>query len=125
FEKFSLADRPSEPEDEPLICKPQPSSRPHPHESGHKHVSGEAKYVDDETQGMLETWPVCAPHAKATILKRDASEARLILGIQAVLLAEDIPGINDVGPVRHDEVLLAYDEISYHGQMVALVVGET
>ncbi|MDQ6655094.1 MAG: xanthine dehydrogenase molybdopterin binding subunit, partial [Verrucomicrobiota bacterium] len=31
---------------------------------------------------------------------------------------------NDVGAVRHDEVLLADQEAFYHGQIVALVVGE-
>ncbi len=46
-------------------------------------------------------------------------------GIHAVLLAEDVPGLNDVGAVRHDEILLADKEAFYHGQIVALVVGET
>jgi xanthine dehydrogenase molybdopterin binding subunit len=32
--------------------------------------------------------------------------------------------LNDVGAVRHDEILLADKEIFYHGQIVALVVGE-
>ena len=35
------------------------------------------------------------------------------------------PGLNDVGAVRHDEILLADKEVFYHGQIVALVVGET
>ena len=43
----------------------------------------------------------------------------------AVLLAEDVPGLNDVGAVRHDEVLLADTKAFYHGQLVALVVGAT
>ena len=42
-----------------------------------------------------------------------------------MLLAEDVPGVNDVGAVRHDEVLLADKEVIYHGQIIALVVGET
>ncbi len=46
-------------------------------------------------------------------------------GISAVLLAEDVPGLNDVGAVRHDEILLADKEAFYHGQIIALVVGET
>jgi xanthine dehydrogenase molybdopterin binding subunit len=101
-------------------------SRPLPHESGHKHVTGEAMYVDDQAAGkrMLEVWPVCSPHARATILKRDATAARAMPGIRAVLLAEDIPGLNDVS-TKHDEVLLADKEISYHGQVVALVVGDS
>ncbi len=98
-----------------------------PHESGHKHVTGDAIYVDDvaQTQGMLEVWPVCSPHAHARILRRDATAARAMPGISAVLLAEDVPGLNDVGAVRHDEILLADKEAFYHGQIIALVVGET
>ncbi len=98
-----------------------------PHESGHKHVTGEAIYVDDVAQAetMLEVWPVCSPHAHARILRRDASAARAMPGISAVLLAEDVPGLNDVGAVRHDEILLADKEAFYHGQIIALVVGET
>lgn len=98
-----------------------------PHESGHKHVTGEAVYVDDSTvgQGMLEVWPVCSPHARARILKRDAAAARAMPGIAGVFLAEDIPGLNDVGAVRHDEILLADREVFYHGQIIALVAGET
>src|SRR5258708_39577285 len=74
---------------------------------------------------MLEVWPVCAPHARAKILRRDASAAKTMPDIAAVLLAEDVPGINDVGAIRHDEFLLADTEIFYHGQIVALVVGKT
>jgi xanthine dehydrogenase molybdopterin binding subunit/xanthine dehydrogenase small subunit len=98
-----------------------------PHESGHIHVSGEALYVDDESaeRGMLEVWPVCSPYARARILRRDATEARQMPGIAQVLFAEDVPGMNDVGAVRQDEPLLATEEVYYHGQIVALVVGET
>src|SRR5208282_1018349 len=98
-----------------------------PHESGHKHVTGEAIYTDDfgARKNMLEVWPVCAPHARAKILKRDASAAKTMPGVAAVLLAEDVPGLNDVGAVRHDEILLADKEVFYHGQIIALVVGKT
>jgi len=108
------------------LVPPKHANRPPPHESGHKHVTGEAIYTDDPPAGknFLEVWPVCAPHARAKILKRDASAARQMPGIQAVLLAEDIPGLNDVGTKR-DENLLADKEILFHGHMVALVVGET
>lgn len=95
------------------------------HESARLHVTGEARYVDDLTAGMLETWLVLSPHARARIIRRDATEARSMPGIRAVLLAEDIPGTNDVGPVRHDEPLLARDEVFYHAQPIALVVGGT
>ncbi|MGZ5503945.1 MAG: xanthine dehydrogenase molybdopterin binding subunit, partial [Chthoniobacterales bacterium] len=98
-----------------------------PHESAHKHVTGEAIYVDDRAQSerMLETWPICSPHAHAKILSRDVSAARALPGVHCILLAEDVPGLNDVGAVRHDEILLADNEAFYHGQIIALVVGET
>jgi len=98
-----------------------------PHESAHKHVTGEAMYVDDQTCGknFLEVWPVCSPHARAKILKRDAAVARQMLGIKAVLLAEDVPGRNDVGAVKQDEILLADKEVLFHGHLVALVVGDS
>jgi xanthine dehydrogenase molybdopterin binding subunit/xanthine dehydrogenase small subunit len=98
-----------------------------PHESAHKHVTGEAIYTDDlaARRNMLEVWPVCAPHARAKILQRDSSAARTMPGVMAVLMAEDIPGLNDVGAVRHDEILLADKEVFYHGQLIALVVGES
>jgi xanthine dehydrogenase molybdopterin binding subunit/xanthine dehydrogenase small subunit len=103
---------------------PGPGPLAPPHESAHKHVTGEAIYTDDLQRAMLEVWPVCAPHARAKILKRDASAARLMLGISAVLVAEDVPGLNDAG-TKGDEILLPDKEISFHGQPVALVVGES
>ena len=109
-----------------LTSSPTKTKSP-PHESAHKHVTGEAVYTDDfgARKGMLEVWPVCAPHARANILKRDASAAKSMPGIAAVLLAEDVPGLNDVGAVRQDEILLADKEVFYHGQIIAIVVGET
>ncbi len=97
------------------------------HDSAVGHVTGAARYVDDTAQRrpMLDVWPVMAPHARAKILRRDATKARQAPGVVAVLLAEDVPGENNSGPVRHDEPLFATDEILFHGQIVALVVGES
>ncbi len=97
------------------------------HESAVGHVTGRALYVDDTAQRrpMLEVWPIMAPHARATILRRDATAARQHPGVVAVLLAEDITGENNVGVARHDEPLFAQTEVLYHGHMVGVVVGET
>jgi xanthine dehydrogenase small subunit len=132
FEKFFQdTTGPSTADDEP-DCPLQKASllkrkeRAAPHESARKHVTGEAVYVDDQppSKKLLEVWPVCSPHARAAILSRDASAARAMPGIRAVLLVEDIPGLNDVG-TKHDEVLLPDKAVSYHNQIVALVVGES
>ncbi|MDB6170177.1 MAG: xanthine dehydrogenase [Verrucomicrobia bacterium] len=97
------------------------------HESAVGHVTGRALYVDDTAQQrpMLDVWPVMAAHAHARITRRDAAAARRAPGIRAVLLAEDIPGVNNVGVSRHDEPLLARDEVLYHSQMIAVVVGDS
>jgi xanthine dehydrogenase large subunit len=117
------------PADFNLNLEPSAERQPHapPHESAQKHASGEAIYTDDFSarKSMLEVWPVCSPHARARILRRDASAAKTMPGIAAVLLAEDVPGLNDVGAIRHDEILLADKEVFYHGQIIALVVGHT
>ena len=97
------------------------------HESAVGHVTGRAMYVGDTAANrlMLEVCPVMSPHARARIRRCDASAARRLPGVVAVLMAEDIPGENNTGPVRHDEPLFATGEVSYHGQIVAVVVGET
>ncbi|QSQ16056.1 xanthine dehydrogenase molybdopterin binding subunit [Myxococcus landrumensis] len=106
---------------------PTDNTRSLRHDSALGHVTGSARYVDDLAQArpMLEVWPVCSPHAHARILRRDAAAAKAMPGVVTVLLAEDIPGMNDTGPIRHDEPLLAKDEVLFHGQLVALVVGES
>jgi len=103
---------------------PTDASRTLRHESATGHVTGRALYADDTAQRrpMLDIWPVCSPHARARILRRDASEARAMPGVVQVLMAEDIPGHNNVG-THHDEELFADREIKYHGQVVAIVVG--
>lgn len=128
WEKFLRGERDEEQEFVPsVLWTCADPSRILSHESAIGHVTGRAEYVNDVAQRrpMLEIWPVCAPHAHARILRRDASAARAVEGVHAVLLAEDVPGHNNVGVSRKDEILLADTEVLYHGHMVALVVGET
>ncbi len=97
------------------------------HESAEAHVSGKAIYTDDQRipAGMLSLFPVMVPHAKARITKIDVSAAYEVEGVVTVLTAEDVPGENNTGVIVHDEVLLATDEVSYWGQAVIWVAGET
>ncbi|MDB6071951.1 MAG: xdh, partial [Verrucomicrobiales bacterium] len=122
-----FSDPPWRPDPAPLPEPPPVLSLPDPHESARLHVTGTARYTDDfpPAHAELTAWPVGSPHAHARILTRDAAAARTMPGIHAVLLAEDIPGLNDVGAVRQDEILLADQVVSFHGHPVALVVGET
>ena len=130
WEKF-VRGEPSQAHDEPPAFREETSwkiedaSRSLPHDSGVGHVTGEARYVEDTAlrRPMLEMWPLLSPFARARILRIDISEAEKMPGVTCILLARDIPGQNNVGPVRHDEPALADGEVFYHGQVVAVVVG--
>jgi xanthine dehydrogenase large subunit len=97
------------------------------HDSGYKHTSGEAMYVDDLPMppGTLHALPVPSNVARGRILSCDASAALAIPGVRAVYFAADIPAHNLIGPIVHDEPLLADGEVFFHGQAVAVVVAES
>ena len=104
------------------------NTRGMPHESGIGHVTGRAQYVEDIAMrrgGMLAMWPVRSPHAHARILKIDTTIAAAMPGIAAILTAADVPGINDVGCSRPDEILLADETVEFFGHMIAVVVGDS
>jgi xanthine dehydrogenase large subunit len=104
-----------------------PLHQPLLHESGLRHTTGEARYVDDlpPPPGLLVAQVVPSPHAHARLRGLDTKRARAVPGVVAVLTAADVPGENNCGPVVHDEEVLAKDTVHFLGQAVALVVGET
>ena len=71
------------------------------HDSARGHVTGRARYIDDMPMlpGTLEVMLVTSPHPHAGIVSIDFSAARAAVGVRAVVSADDIPGVNDVGPV--------------------------
>ncbi|MCA9690247.1 MAG: xanthine dehydrogenase molybdopterin binding subunit [Myxococcales bacterium] len=103
-----------------------PLHRPARHESGERHTTGEARYVDDvpEPRDTLVCWIATSPHACARILARDGAAALAVPGVRKVLFADDIPGHRQIGAIVHDEPLLAEDAVAYVGQPVALVVAD-
>lgn len=97
------------------------------HDSSIKHVTGNSAYVDDilVDERLLVGRVVYSSHAHAKIKSFDLSEAKQVPGIYAVLCSKDIPGHNQMGPVVHDEPVLAIDEVTFIGQAVFLIAGET
>jgi len=97
--------------------------RPLPHDSADLHVAGAATYVDDlpEPPGVLHLAFGHAAEGHAALLSLDLDAVRAAPGVVAVFTAADIPGENNVGPVVHDEKLLAEGEILYPGQPLFLV----
>ncbi|BBC73831.1 xanthine dehydrogenase molybdopterin binding subunit [Altererythrobacter sp. B11] len=94
-----------------------------PHDSAHLHVSGQARYVDDEPEAadLLHLAFGQSTVAHGRILSMDLSEVEAAEGVVAVYTAADIPGENNVSPVQHDDLLLAEEEVVWLGQPIFLV----
>ena len=101
--------------------------RAHPHESAVLHVSGEAGYTDDlpELQGTLHAALGLSQKAHARVRGMDLERVRAAPGVAAVLTAQDIPGVNDCGPIIHDDPILADGLVQYVGQPLFLVVADS
>ncbi|MEQ9248371.1 MAG: xanthine dehydrogenase molybdopterin binding subunit, partial [Nitratireductor sp.] len=98
------------------------------HDSAHKHVSGEAVYIDDmpEPAGTLHACLGLSEVAHGTITSMDLSKVRAAQGVVAVLTADDIPGENDISPTGlHDEPILTNDLVQFFGQPIFAVIAET
>lgn len=98
------------------------------HDSAHKHVSGEAIYVDDRVE-LPGTLHIAVgkndAFAHAKILKLDLSAVRAAPGVVDVISAADIPGENEIGNIFPGEVLLAEDKVEFIGQPIFAVAAET
>jgi len=97
------------------------------HDSAVGHVTGRALYIDDvpNVPGTLEAALVLSPHAHARIRSIDVSRALAAPGVAAAIVASDIPGKNDIAPIRSDEPLLAAHLVEYVGQPVVAVAAAT
>ncbi|HHZ07653.1 MAG TPA: xanthine dehydrogenase molybdopterin binding subunit [Rhizobiales bacterium] len=98
------------------------------HDSAHKHVTGQAVYIDDmpEPAGTLHGCLGLSAVAHGTICSMDLSAVRAAPGVVDVLTAKDVPGENDISPTgRHDEPVLADGKVQFHGQPIFCVIAET
>ncbi len=97
------------------------------HESAHLHVLGEAEYTDDirELRGTLHAAFGLSARSHARIIEMDLAPVQAAPGVVAVLTAADIQGDNNVGTIRHDDPILAVDEVQYLGQPIFLVLAAT
>ena len=97
------------------------------HESAALHVLGQATYTDDiaEVQGTLHAALGLSSKAHAKILSVDLAAVRASVGVVAVFTVRDIPGLNDCGPIIHDDPILADGVVMYVGQPIFIVVADT
>jgi xanthine dehydrogenase large subunit len=97
------------------------------HESAELHVRGAATYTDDiaELSGTLHAALGLSSHAHARIVSVDLAPVRASAGVVAVLTVADIPGLNDCGPIIHDDPILADGLVQYVGQPIFIVVADS
>jgi xanthine dehydrogenase large subunit len=100
---------------------------PHPHESAHLHVAGEATYVDDmpELAGTLHAAFGLSPVAHGRLRAIDLDAVRTLPDVVDAFGADAIPGRNDCGPIVHDDPILAAGTVLYLGQPVFVVLAHT
>ena len=85
-------------------------------------VTGKARYCPDiRLPGMLCGKLLYSPYARARITKLDASKARKLDGVYAVMTHADIPGENSYLYAQPDQPLLVVDEVRFQGDAVAAV----
>jgi CO/xanthine dehydrogenase Mo-binding subunit len=99
--------------------------KPLPRPDARGKVTGTAKYPADLVRDEhLRLKVVFAHRAHARILAIDDAAALRVPGVVAVLTAKDVP-YNRYGLVTADQPLLCEDVVRFHGDRVAIVVGET
>src|SRR5258708_39917363 len=87
-------------------------------------VTGRTQYVGDvQLAGLLHARLLRSPHAHARITRIDASRARALPGVRAVLTAADIPELKP-GAKTRAHALLAIDRVVFFGQPVAAVAAD-
>ena len=90
-------------------------------------VLGTGRYPDDYfPDGMLHGSALRSKYPRARILAIDTSAARALPGVAAVLTADDIPGQNKIGHLKHDQyTLIPVGGLTHYlGDAIALVAAE-
>ena len=88
-------------------------------------VKGEFAYSSDLwAEGMLWGATVRSPHARARIRAVETAEALAMPGVLAVLTSEDVPGRKTYGLEIPDQPVLAWEDVRYQGEPVALVAAD-
>jgi xanthine dehydrogenase large subunit len=110
------------------VAPPLPATgAPLRHDSAAGHVAGTAIYVDDapEPPRTLHLAFGLAADGHARLRRLDLTPVKRARHVAGVYAAKDIPGVNDVSPVAHDDKLFAEEEILYPGQPLFVVAALT
>ena len=97
------------------------------HDSSLRHSTGQAIYIDDmpEQENLLHGAPVLSKLACGKIKKINSDKLNDLPFFTKIITAKDIPGENEIGPIKNGEPILAEEFFSYLGQPVAIVLAKT
>ncbi|KFO15473.1 Aldehyde oxidase, partial [Balearica regulorum gibbericeps] len=104
-----------------------PVGRPIMHQSGIKHATGEAVYIDDlpSVDGELFLAVVTSSRAHAKIVSIDTSEALKGPGVFDIVTAQDVPNTNEFYYSSDPEIIFARNKVICVGQIVCAVVADS
>ncbi|NXU77916.1 AOXA oxidase, partial [Oreotrochilus melanogaster] len=104
-----------------------PVGRPIMHQSGIKHATGEAVYIDDlpSVDGELFMAVVTSSKAHAKIVSIDASEALEGPGVFGIVTADDVPATNEFYYTYEPEIVFARNKVICVGQIVCAVLADS
>ena len=98
---------------------------PVPRVEGADKVSGRATYAADvNLPGTLWGKILRSPHPHARIRRIDASRARQVPGVRAVITGQEIPG-RFMGKLIRDMPVLCWERVRFVGDRVAAVAADT
>ena len=97
------------------------------HESAILHCTGEAVFINDMpvSENLLIGHVIYSKHAHAKILEIDFSDAVKLKGVHSILSYKEIPGINQMGPIIHDELCMVENEVTSIGQAILLIAADS
>ena len=107
-------------ESRPVVVNGVGGTPPRP--DGVPKVDGSFVFSSDEfLEGTLWGVTLRSPHPRARVLRIDTSAAEGLDGVVAVLTHVDVPGSKTYGMKVADQPVLAFDEVRYQGEPVAVV----
>ena len=97
------------------------------HDSSLRHSTGQALYIDDmpEQENLLHGAVVLSKFPCGKIKNINSDKLKNLPFFTKVITAKDIPGDNEIGPIKSGEPVLADEFFSYLGQPVAIVLAKT
>ena len=96
-----------------------------PHDSAHKHVTGQAVYIDDIPlpNGTLHAYLGLSTCTHGRIIATDFTAVLAAKNVIGVLSAKDIIGVNDISPMGlNDEPVFADTHVEFYGQPIFAVI---